>query len=48
VHDNNNPNTPANSLAATVPVGSGIVLSGSQNDTVQYNLVTTTAVGASC
>ena len=40
VHDNNNPNTPANLLASTVAVGTGILLSGSQNDTVQYNVVT--------
>jgi parallel beta-helix repeat protein len=40
VHDNNNPNAPANSLAATVPVGTGIDLSGGRNNTVQYNLVT--------
>jgi hypothetical protein len=40
IHDNNNPNTPANPLAATVSVGTGVLLSGSQNDTVQYNLVT--------
>ena len=40
VHDNNNPNTPAAGLAATVAVGTGIDLSGSQNDTVQFNLVT--------
>jgi hypothetical protein len=40
VHDNNNPNTPAFGLASTVPVGTGIDLTGSQNDTVQYNLLT--------
>jgi hypothetical protein len=40
VHDNNNPNTPANALAGTVPVGSGMVLTGGRNDTVQHNLVT--------
>ncbi len=40
IHDNNNPNTPAAGLAATVAVGAGIDLSGSQNDTVQFNLVT--------
>ncbi len=39
VHDNNNPNTPAEGIAATVPVGTGIVLSGGRNDTVQRNLV---------
>jgi hypothetical protein len=40
VHDNNNPNTPAAGLAATVPVGTGIDLTGGRNNTVQYNLVT--------
>lgn len=40
VHDNNNPNTPATGLAATVAVGTGIDLSGGRNNTVQYNLVT--------
>jgi parallel beta-helix repeat protein len=40
VHDNNNPNTPAAGLAATVAVGTGIDLSGGRNNTVQYNLVT--------
>jgi hypothetical protein len=39
VHDNNNPNTPAAGLAATVPVGTGIDLSGSHHDTVQLNLI---------
>jgi len=40
VHDNNNPNTPASGLAATVPVGTGIELTGGINNTVQYNVVT--------
>jgi hypothetical protein len=40
VHDNNNPNTPAAGLAATVAVGTGVDLSGGRNNTVQYNLVT--------
>lgn len=40
VHDNNNPNTPAAGLAATVPVGTGIDLTGGQNNTVRFNLVT--------
>jgi hypothetical protein len=40
VHDNNNPNSPAAGLAATVAVGTGINLSGSHNDTVQFNVVT--------
>jgi hypothetical protein len=38
VHDNNNPNTPANGIAATVPTGTGIELSGGRNDTVLGNL----------
>jgi hypothetical protein len=40
VHDNNNPNTPAAGLAATVAVGSGIDLTGGHNNTVQYTVVT--------
>jgi parallel beta-helix repeat protein len=40
VHDNNNPNTPAAGLAATVPVGTGIDLTGGRSNTVQYNVVT--------
>ncbi|HEX8990844.1 MAG TPA: hypothetical protein VF784_04130 [Anaerolineales bacterium] len=40
VHDNNNPNTPGEGIAATVPTGTGILLSGGRNDTVQGNLVT--------
>ncbi len=40
VHDNNNPNTPAEGIAATVPVGTGIIVSGGRNDTVRDNLVT--------
>jgi Right handed beta helix region len=39
IHDNNNPNTPASSIAATAPVGTGIDLSGGRNNTVQYNVV---------
>jgi hypothetical protein len=39
VHDNNNPNTPASGLAGGSPVGAGIELSGSQNDTVRDNTV---------
>jgi hypothetical protein len=39
VHDNNNPNTPAQGIAATTLVGSGIDLTGGRNNTVQYNLV---------
>jgi hypothetical protein len=40
VHDNNNPNTPAIGLTAGSPVGTGIEISGGQNDTVTRNLVT--------
>ena len=40
VHDNNAPNTPGAGIAATVPVGTGILLSGGRNDTVRDNLVT--------
>jgi hypothetical protein len=40
VPDNNNPNTPAAGLAATVASGTGNDLSGGRNNTVQYNLVT--------
>lgn len=40
VHDNNNANTPAVGLTATSPVGTGILLSGSRNDTVSNNRVT--------
>ena len=43
VHDNNNPNTPAAGLAATVPVGTGIDLTGGHNNTVQFNLVSDNA-----
>jgi hypothetical protein len=39
VHDNNNPNTPGQGLTATAPVGTGIEVSGGQNDTVRNNLV---------
>jgi hypothetical protein len=39
VHDNNTPNTPGEGIAATVPVGTGIVLSGGRNDTIARNLV---------
>ena len=39
VHDNNNPNTPAAGLAATVPVGTGIDLTGGRNNTVRGNSV---------
>ena len=40
VHDNNNPNTPAVGLASMAPIGAGIELAGSRNDTVRDNLVT--------
>jgi hypothetical protein len=40
VHDNDNPNTPGQGISATVPVGTGILISGGRNDTVQRNLVT--------
>ena len=40
VHDNNNPNTPAEGIAAIVPIGTGIFLSGGRNDTVRENLIT--------
>jgi hypothetical protein len=39
VHDNNNPNTPAAGLTATAPIGTGIQLSGGQNDWVRDNRV---------
>ena len=39
VHDNNNPNTPESGIAGGAPVGAGIELSGSQNDTVTGNTV---------
>ena len=39
VHDNNNPNTPAYGIAATVPVGTGILLTGGINNTVRANHV---------
>jgi len=39
VHDNNNPNTPAQGLTAGAPVGTGIELSGGRNNTVRHNVV---------
>ena len=39
VHDNNAPNTPAEGIAAIVPVGTGILISGGRNDTVRHNLI---------
>ena len=40
VHDNNNPNTPGLGLAGSVPIGTGIEISGGRNDTVRGNKVT--------
>ena len=40
VHDNNNPNTPQRGIAGAAPVGTGIVLSGTQNDIVLHNTIT--------
>ena len=40
IHDNNSPNTPGAGLAATVPIGTGIIISGGRNDTVRENLIT--------
>ena len=37
VHDNNNPNVPAEGSAAAGPVGTGMTLSGGRNDTVMDN-----------
>jgi len=39
IHDNNNPNTPGQGIAATVPTGTGIIISGGRNDTVRNNLI---------
>jgi hypothetical protein len=39
VHDNNNPNTPGVGIASTVPIGTGIDLSGGRNDTLFANLI---------
>ena len=39
VHDNNNPNTPGKGIAAAVPVGTGILISGGRNDTVRGNRI---------
>jgi hypothetical protein len=39
VHDNNTPDTPAEGIAATVPVGTGILISGGRYDTVRNNLI---------
>ena len=40
VHDNNVANTPAAGIAAAVPIGTGILISGGRNNTVRDNLVT--------
>lgn len=37
VHDNNNPNVPTAGSAASGPVGTGMSLSGTRNDTVMHN-----------
>jgi len=37
VHDNNNPNTPKSGYAGAGPVGTGMTISGGQNDTVMNN-----------
>ena len=39
VHDNNNPNVPQSGIAGVGPVGTGILLSGTQKDFVTGNLV---------
>jgi hypothetical protein len=39
IHDNNNPNTPGTGIAATVPTGTGLIISGGRNDTVRDNLI---------
>lgn len=39
VHDNNTTGTPAQGIAASVPFGTGILISGGRNDTVFANLV---------
>ena len=40
VHDNNNPDTPGYGIAGAAPVGTGIILSGIRNYTVDGNTVT--------
>ena len=39
VHDNNNPNVPAQGEAAQGPVGTGIVVAGGRNDTIMDNRI---------
>jgi hypothetical protein len=40
VHDNNNPNVPAQGLSAEGPVGTGMSVSGGRNDTIMNNTFT--------
>ena len=39
IHDNNNPNVPEIGSAALGPVGTGMIASGSRNDTIAFNRV---------
>jgi hypothetical protein len=39
IHDNNNPNVPQIGSAALGPVGTGMIASGSRNDTIAWNRV---------
>jgi len=39
VHDNNNPNVPAFGLSGEAPIGTGIEISGGQNDTIVGNRI---------
>ena len=39
IHDNNNPNTPGVGIAAAVPVGTGLLISGGRHDLVRDNLI---------
>ena len=39
IHDNNNPNVPRSGSAALGPVGTGMVLAGGRNDTVNANRI---------
>ena len=40
IHDNNQPNTPGEGIAASVPTGTGVLISGGLNDTVRQNVIT--------
>jgi len=40
VHDNNRATTPGAGIAGSVPVGTGILISGGRNDTLRDNLIT--------